>query len=85
MVARARNPERCRVWEGHFQHPLPAIPVPLAKGDADLGLTLKPLVETIYRRFRYEQSIDCTVKLAPPLSTAEAAWFRRQLQTRRRS
>jgi hypothetical protein len=85
MVARAGNPERCRVWEGHFQQPLPAIPVPLAKGDDPLGLALQPLVETIYRRFRYERSINYAAKLTPPLSTAEAAWCRRQLRTRRPS
>jgi hypothetical protein len=85
LAARARNPERCRVWEGHFQRPLPSLPIPLAKGDADLDLPLQPLVETIYRRFRYEQSIDYAAKLKPPLSTAEAAWCRRQLQARRRS
>jgi hypothetical protein len=85
MVARAGDPERCRVREGHFQRPLPAIPVPLAKGDADLNLALQPLVETIYRRFRYERSINYAARLTPPLSTAEAAWFRRQLRTRRPS
>jgi hypothetical protein len=82
MVARAWKPDACLVWEGHSQRPLPPLPVPLAKPDPDLSLPLQPLVETIYRRFRYEQSIDYATELTPPLSAREAAWLRRQLQAR---
>ncbi len=81
-VARARHPQSCRVWEAHFQYPLPPIPVPLAKPDPDLTLGLQSLIDTIYRRFRYEQSLKYTIKLKPPLSPAEAAWCRKRLQAR---
>lgn len=79
MVARARKPHACLVWEGHFQHPLPAIPIPLAKPDSDLSLRLQPLLDTIYRRFRYEQSIHYAMELTPPLTSDEAVWWRQQL------
>ncbi|MGH7223800.1 MAG: DUF4058 family protein, partial [Gemmataceae bacterium] len=79
MVARARKTDACLVWEGHFQHPLPAIQVPLAKPDPDLSLSLQPLLDTIYRRFRYEQSIDYARELTPPLTPDEAAWWRQRL------
>ncbi len=85
MAARAGNPERCRVWEGYFQRPLPSLPVPLAKPDADLSVNVQPLIETIYRRFRYEQSINYATDLTPALSAEEAAWCREHLQARRRS
>src|SRR5262249_36255538 len=52
LVARARHPQRCRVWEAHFQQPLPPIPVPLIKPDPDLLLNMQPRMDTIYRRFR---------------------------------
>lgn len=78
MVARARKPYACLVWEGHFQHPLPAIPVPLSKPDPDLSLNLQTLLDTIYRRFRYQQSIDYTKELTPPMTPEEAAWWRQQ-------
>jgi hypothetical protein len=56
MVARARHPQTCLVWEGHFRHPLPPIPVPLARPDPDLLLQLQPLIDSIYQRYRY---FDC--------------------------
>jgi hypothetical protein len=82
MVARARKPHACLVWEAHFQHSLPAIPIPLAKPDADLSLGLQPLLDTIYRRFRYEQSIHYDAELMPPLTAEESAWWQEQLRTR---
>jgi hypothetical protein len=82
MVARARHPQSCRVWEAHFRQPLPPIPVPLAKPDPDLILNLQPLIDTIYRRFRYGQSIRYTAELTPPLRPEKAAWCRQLLQAR---
>jgi hypothetical protein len=81
-VARARRPPKCLVWEGHFRRPLPAIPVPLAKPDADLVLNLQPLIDAIYQRSRYARSIDYTAELTPPPSPEEAAWCRQQVQAR---
>jgi hypothetical protein len=80
-VARARKPHACLVWEAHFQQSLPAIPVPLSKPDPDIPLSLQPLIDTIYRRFRYEQSIHYTIELTPPLSAEESAWCRQRLST----
>jgi hypothetical protein len=78
LVARGLMNSFCQVWEGSFQEPLPPIPIPLAKPDADLSLSLQPLIDTVYRRFRYEQSINYETALKPPLSQVEAAWWRRQ-------
>jgi hypothetical protein len=85
MVARAGKPHACLVWEAYFQEPLPNIPVPLAKPDADLSLPLQPLLDTIYRRFRYEQSLDYTKELTPPLTAEESAWCQEHLRIRHRS
>jgi hypothetical protein len=67
LVARAKKTQLCQVWPAHFKKPLPAIPVPLLKGDADLTLRLQPLIESIYRRSRYEHSIAYDRPLSPPL------------------
>lgn len=72
------------VWPVHIQHPLPPLPVPLLSPDPDIPLNLQPMIEAIYRRFRYEQSIDYTRPLAPPLMPEEAVWLERQLQARRK-
>ena len=76
MVMRAKNPQLCRVWEASFQSPLPIIPVPLAKPDPDILLSLQPILDTIYQRFRYAQSINYAAELTPPLSAEESAWCR---------
>jgi hypothetical protein len=73
MVARARKTQLCLVWEGHCQRPLPSIPILLTKPDPDIPLSLQPLIDTIYQRFRYAQSIDYTAALTPPLSAEESA------------
>src|SRR5262249_54557360 len=82
MVARAKKAQLCLVWPANFQEPLPPIPVPLAKPDADISLSLQPLIERIYERYRYQQSIDYTQPLTPPLSPEEGARLGQQLQSR---
>jgi hypothetical protein len=82
MVARAKKAQLCLVWEGCFQRPLPVLPVPLVKPDPDIPLDLQPLIDTIYQRFRYGQSINYEEELTPPLTSAESAWCRQQMAAR---
>jgi hypothetical protein len=82
MVARAGRPQSCRVWEAHFQCPLPVIPVPLAKPDPEVPLDLQPILDRIYDEPRYAQSINYTAELTPPLSPEDAAWCRQQIEAR---
>lgn len=84
MVARANEPDACLVWEGHFRTPIPPVPVPLAKPDADLRLDLQPLIESVYEESRYAQSIDYSRPLSPVLDAEEAAWLAQRLKVRRR-
>jgi hypothetical protein len=82
LVARAYREQSCRVWPATLQQRLPAIPVPLAKPDADLTLDLQPIIESIYERSRYARSIDYRKPLKPALTSAESAWLRQQLKNR---
>jgi hypothetical protein len=79
MVARAGKPHLCKAWSAHFQRPLPTIPIPLAKSDPAISLNLQPMIEEIYQRYRYEESIDYSKPLKPPLKDEEAAWFQQRL------
>lgn len=81
LVARALKTIH-KAWPVHFQRPLPTIPVPLAKPDPDIPMSLQPMMEAIYQHSRYEWSIDYTQPLTPPFGPEEAAWLRRQLQAR---
>jgi hypothetical protein len=62
---------------------LPPIPVPLRKPDHDIELDLQPLIDEIYRRFRYARSIDYGKPPSLPLDDAESAWLRQRLKARR--
>jgi Protein of unknown function (DUF4058) len=83
LVARAKC-GLCRVWRAHFRQPLPSIPVPLAKPDPDIALEMQPMIDEIYRRFRYGRSIDYSRPLIPPLARHETAGLEQRLRASRR-
>lgn len=83
LVSRASRAGECKVWPIALRSPLPAIAVPLANPDADVELRLQPLLDKIYRRFRYDRSIDYTSPLSPPLAPDDSAWLQRQLRKAR--
>jgi hypothetical protein len=72
----------CKVWPAYSHRPLPRILIPLAKPDPDVPLDLQPMIDAIYRRYRYERSIDYKRPTPPPLSSEEAAWLEKQLRSR---
>jgi hypothetical protein len=71
------------VWPVFFLNPLPLIPVPLLKPDADISINLQPMIESIYRRSRYSYTIDYRKPIDPPLAADEAAWLKKQLRTQK--
>jgi hypothetical protein len=82
LVARRKFAPSCRVWSGHFQRPLPTIPVPLLRPDPDVALPLQSMVEAVYARFRYDEQIDYGIQVKPPLTAEESAWLAQRLQER---
>jgi hypothetical protein len=80
LVAREEKAPRCRVWPAFFDRALPTIPVPLTRPDPDIPLPLQPLIEAIYEPGRYEEDIDYTKPLKPPLSAEETAWLEQRLR-----
>ena len=82
LVARKSRAPHCQVWPAHYRLPLPPIPVPLDKPDADIPLLLQPMIDAIYARYRYSRSIDYTRPLTPLFGPDEAAWLEQQLRTR---
>jgi hypothetical protein len=80
MTARPRSVPRCLVWPATFQAPLPEVPVPLLRPDADVPLDLQAMVEAIYARSRYDHSIDYSRPIDPPLDAAQADWVADRLR-----
>ena len=83
LVARKQESPRCTVWPAHFLEPLPDILVPLAAPDADVSVSLQPLVDAVYARSRYDGDIDYRRPLRPSPNTAEAAWLKKHLSRRK--
>lgn len=85
LVCRKQEAPHCTVWPGHFLRALPPIPIPLAPPDADISLSLQPLLAAVYARSHYERDIDYHQPLHPPLSPAETAWLEARLRERQTS
>jgi hypothetical protein len=75
LVARAGQGFTCDVWPAYFHVPLPAVSIPLAAPDAYVSLGVQPLVDAIYRRLRYSETIDHGKPLIPPPTSAEEGWL----------
>lgn len=54
--------------------PMPVIPIPLKTGDPMPLLDLQSCVNEVYRRAKYELSLDYSRRLDPPLSETESTW-----------
>jgi hypothetical protein len=80
LVCREHRAPYCSVWPAHYRQPLPAVPIPLLRPDADVRIDLQPLIAAIYARSRYERDIDYGKPLDPPLAEADAAWLAEQLK-----
>jgi hypothetical protein len=81
LVARAKA-QLCRVWRAHSLRPLATIPVPLVRPDDDISLSVQPMIDQIYERYRYPRSIDYRKPLKPPLDATESVWLQKQQQIR---
>jgi hypothetical protein len=85
LACRKADAPRCTVWRAYSTKPLPRISIPLAPPDADIPLSLQPLIDTIYARSQYDADIDYRQALQPPLSTNEFAFVEDWLRQRQGS
>jgi hypothetical protein len=79
-VLRKERAPAFSVLAAHYRTPLPVIPIPLLPSDPDVTLALQPLVDTIYERSRYAQTVKYDRPLSPPLPKAEADWVEQLLK-----
>jgi hypothetical protein len=79
LIARKGKVPYCTVRPAHYRMPLPPLPVPLLKSDADIIVPMQPLVDAIYARSRYHRTLDYHRELTPPLGDADRAWLQQQL------
>ncbi|MGL6095321.1 MAG: DUF4058 family protein, partial [Fimbriiglobus sp.] len=74
VVCRSAEYPRAAVWAFTVRDPIPAVPVPLKPGAADVGLDLQRLASDIYDAHRYADRVDYATPITPALRPADAAW-----------
>ena len=57
-----------------LREPLPVVPIPLRPSDRPVRLALQPLLAHVFKDGRYDETIDYTSPLDPPLEPEDAAW-----------
>lgn len=80
FLSRAGKRPLTDVWPIGLDHPLPAVPVPLLEGDADVQLDLQLAVTTVYEVCRYDLLIDYQRAPEVPLPAEAAAWAEARLR-----
>ena len=83
IVSRSQRRPRADAYAWTIRDPLPAIPIPLNRGDPDVLLDLQAVFATVYDRARYDLSLDYTASLDPPLSEADLCWVQQRTASSR--
>jgi hypothetical protein len=74
LVCRARRSSQAVLYAFPYTSPIPAIPIPLLRGDSEPVLDLNPVLHALCERARYDLVIDYTQPPDPPLRPADEAW-----------
>lgn len=75
LVSRGHRRPAADLYAFGLPEPLPTIPIPLLKGDAEPVVDLQAILNNIYTRARFDLSIDYAQPLKPSLSEAEDTWI----------
>lgn len=83
LLNRARKRAWTEVWPVPIEQPLPTVPIPLLKGDADVPLDLQAALTTVYDAGGFDLVVDYREPPDVELSAEEAAWLDGYLRARR--
>ena len=64
-----------------LRDPLPNVEIPLRREDRPVKLPLQALIEAVYTDGRYDQTIDYSRPLDPPLGEEDATWVEQLLRS----
>ena len=73
LVGRSEKRPETDVWPIRLDQPIPAIPIPLLPGDADVSLDLQAALTSVYDTFRFDRTIDYTRPPEVPLRPRQLA------------
>ena len=76
LVSRSSERPNLDVYGWRLRDRLPTIRIPLKSEDSDVLLDLQLVLDTVYERTRYGNTIEYGDPLRPPLSSSDEAWVR---------
>lgn len=76
MISRAWERPDARLHTFGLRTPIPAVSIPLTRGEPEPELDLNPLLHEFYEVARYHLRIDYARPPVPPLSAADDEWAR---------
>ena len=74
LVSRSQERPKAQLYAFGLRQPIPALPIPLRKGDTEPLLELQPLLHRVYDRARFALAIDYGKVPNPRLSHEDLAW-----------
>lgn len=74
FVSRAEARPMCDIWPISLDSPLPQIPIPLLRGDADVPLDLQLALTAIYDLLGYDLAVNYNGPPTIPFDAEQEAW-----------
>jgi len=84
VVSRVERRPSAEAYGWAVLEPMPAIPIPLTGGDADVTLDIQQVFNSVYEHSDYDYSLDYSRSLEPPLNDADTARVQEAVQARSR-
>jgi hypothetical protein len=75
LVSRSQDRPQAQLYAFGLRQPIPALPIPLCKGDPEPLLELQPLLHRVYDRARFALAIDYQRFPSPKLSNQDWEWL----------
>jgi hypothetical protein len=76
LISRSWQRPRAQLYHFNLREPIPAISVPLQRGEDEPVLDLNAVLHDLYARARYDLMLDYDQPPVPPLNDDDAAWAR---------
>jgi Protein of unknown function (DUF4058) len=75
LVARSIDRPQAQLYGFNVQQPIPAVPIPLERGDVEPILDLQRLLDEVYEQAGFDLTIDYSQAPIPGLSKEDQSWW----------
>ncbi|MFK7819132.1 MAG: DUF4058 family protein [Planctomycetaceae bacterium] len=77
VVSRGDTRPRAELYSWALADPIPSIPIPLKRGDADVVVSMQEILDLVYDRAGYDLSLDYNADLDPKPEPEVQDWIRK--------